>query len=86
MEGYDDNTLPVETNSGTEKYFDTTVAMNQTPPEVVEVEGIAMIKLENIYFDFDRASIKDQSKVSLEKLAKFLAENPEMKIEVNAPY
>ena len=83
-EGYDNNTLPIETNSGTEKYFETTVAMNQTPPEVVEVEGVAMIKLENIYFDFDRASIKDQSKVSLEKLAKFLEENPEMKIEVNA--
>ena len=43
-----------------------------------------MIKIENIYFAFDKAAIKPVSKMSLDKIVRVLEENPTMKIEVNA--
>lgn len=83
-EGYDENVSTLETNSATERYFDTTINLTQTAPEIVEVDGKSMIKIENIYFDYDRASIKSDSKMSLNKIVSVLEENPTMKIEVNA--
>jgi len=38
--------------------------------------------LENIYFDFDKAELKPESFPELDKLIKFLLENPELKIEI----
>lgn len=83
-EGYIENIMDVETNSATDRYFDVEVNLEQTQPEIVEVGDKTMIKIENIYFDFDRASIKSDSKISLDKIVRLLNENADMKIEVNA--
>ena len=83
-EGYDQNVLDLPTNSATQRVFKAEVALEQTPPEIVEVDGKSMIKIENIYFAFDKAVIKEDSKVSLNKIVNVLDENPTMKIEVNA--
>ncbi|MFD0965117.1 OmpA family protein [Pseudofulvibacter geojedonensis] len=83
-EGYIENIMDVETNSATDRYFDIEVNLEQTQPEIVEEGDKTMIKIENIYFDFDRATIKDDSKISLDKIVRVLEDNPDMKIEVNA--
>ena len=83
-EGYDQNILELPTNSATQRVFNADVNLEQTPPEIVEVDGKSMIKIENIYFAFDKAVIKPDSKVSLDKIVRVLEENPTMKIEVNA--
>jgi outer membrane protein OmpA-like peptidoglycan-associated protein len=83
-EGYNQNVLELPTNSATERVFKTEVSLEQTPPEIVEVDGKSMIKIENIYFAFDKAVIKEDSKVSLNKIVNVLNDNPLMKIEVNA--
>lgn len=83
-EGYNQNIIDLPTNSATERVFNVEVALEQTPPEIVEVDGKSMIKIENIYFAFDKAVIKSDSKVSLNKIVTVLNENPTMKIEVNA--
>ncbi len=83
-EGYNENKLDLPTNSATQRVFDATVYLEQTPPEIVEVDGKSMIKIENIYFAFDKAVIRPDSKVSLDKIVRVLEENPTMKIEVNA--
>jgi outer membrane protein OmpA-like peptidoglycan-associated protein len=83
-EGYDQNIIELPTNSATERVFNAAVSLEQTPPEIVEVDGKSMIKIENIYFAFDKAIIKQDSKVSLDKIVSVLEENPTMKIEVNA--
>jgi len=83
-EGYNDNTIEFPTNSATQRVFKVEVNLEQTAPEIVEVEGKTMIKIENIYFAFDKSIIKPASKVSLDKIVSVLEENPMMKIEVNA--
>lgn len=83
-EGYIENMMVIETNSATDRYFDVEVHLEQTKPEIVEQGDKTMIKIENIYFDFDRATIKTDSKISLDKIVRVLNENPDMKIQVNA--
>lgn len=83
-EGYDQHVLELPTNSATERVFNADVNLEQTPPEIVEIDGRSMIKIENIYFAFDRAIIKEESKISLNKIVKVLNDYPTMKIEVNA--
>lgn len=83
-EGFIDNVKVEETNSAVERYFNVTVEMDPVSAEIVEVDGKSMIMIENIYFDFDRATIKPESKISLNKIVKVLNDNPDMRIEVNA--
>ncbi len=85
-DGYENNTTSLETNSATQRSFDAIVYMKRPTKEavIVKVDGKTMIKIENIYFDFNKATIKPVSKISLKKIVKVLNNNPTMKIEVNA--
>jgi outer membrane protein OmpA-like peptidoglycan-associated protein len=83
-EGYNDNVINLPTNSATERVFKVEVILEQTAPEIVEVDGKSIIKIENIYFAFNKANIKPVSRMSLDKIVSVLEENPTMKIEVNA--
>lgn len=42
------------------------------------------IRLNNIYFDFDRFELKSESFTELERIEKFLNENPGLKVEISA--
>lgn len=42
------------------------------------------VKLENIYYDLDKADIRDDAKPTLDKLATLLFENPNIKIELGS--
>jgi outer membrane protein OmpA-like peptidoglycan-associated protein len=48
----------------------------------VEVGNIIILK--NIFFDFDKAIIKDESATELNRLVKLLRENPAVKIEISS--
>jgi outer membrane protein OmpA-like peptidoglycan-associated protein/tetratricopeptide (TPR) repeat protein len=43
----------------------------------------ASIVLKNIFFDFDKATLRDESKAELENLYQFMMENPEIRIEIS---
>ncbi len=49
---------------------------------LVPVEKGASITLNNIFFDFDKASLKQESFAELNRLAKFMKENPDMDVEI----
>ncbi len=44
----------------------------------------ASIVLNNIYFDFDKSELKTESGVELDRVIKFLNDNPNVKIEISA--
>ena len=46
----------------------------------VTVGAISVLK--NIFFEFDKYELQDKSKTELEKMVRFLTENPLMKIEI----
>ena len=55
-----------------------------TEPVIAEVEDELRIVIENIYFDTEKYSIKEESQISLNKIIKVLKEHPEMKLAINA--
>ncbi|RXR20683.1 hypothetical protein EQG63_01750 [Flavobacterium amnicola] len=76
-EGYLDFSLPVIAPIGSTT---TVVELDQKKAEITATN----IVIENIYFDYNKASIKKESTLSLNKIYDALTANPEMKITVNA--
>ena len=76
-DGYLNFTLPVATNIEN-KY--TNVELEQKKAEVTETN----ILIENIYFDYNKTSLKKESTLSLNKIYEVLTANPEMIISINA--
>jgi outer membrane protein OmpA-like peptidoglycan-associated protein len=76
-EGYIEYTLPVATPIGTTT---TSVELDQKKAEVTKTN----ILVENIYFDYNKATLKNESTLSLNKIYDVLVANPEMKISINA--
>lgn len=50
---------------------------------LVPVEREATVRLNNIFFDFDKYELKEESFPELNRLVKFLRENPQVKIRVS---
>ncbi|MCL9804812.1 OmpA family protein [Flavobacterium amniphilum] len=76
-EGYNAFELPVTTSPGNSF---ANVALDQKKAEVTK----EAIIIENIYFEYNKASLKKESTLSLNKIYEVLISNPEMKISVNA--
>ena len=76
-EGYEP--LTKQLTSG-DFYSDTAIELKQAKPIVTETE----IVIENIYFDFNKATIKQESTLSLNKIISVLNENASMSISIFA--
>lgn len=76
-EGYLDFELPVY---GTSDNSNVNIKLEQKKAEIIA----NTIAIENIYFDFNKASIKKESTLSLNKILEVLNTNPDMKIVINA--
>ncbi|MGI9530315.1 OmpA family protein [Lutimonas sp.] len=59
---------------------DTDLAVNHEPTKV----NLENLKINTIYFDFDKHTIRYDAKLELDKLVKVMMDYPDMKIEVNA--
>ncbi|MEO8234437.1 MAG: OmpA family protein [Flavobacterium sp.] len=76
-DGYLDFEMPIYTENDNSN---VNIQLNQAKAEIKE----NAITIENIYFDFNKASIKKESTLSLNKIFTVLNDNPEMKIIINA--
>lgn len=76
-DGYLNFELPVITANGNST---ANIELNQRKAEIKE----NTIAIENIYFDFNKATVKTESTLSLNKILEVLNENSEMKIVINA--
>lgn len=62
-------------------YREITLDITMYPVKVLEQTAI---RLNNVYFDFDKYDLKSESFVELERVIKFLNDNPNVKIEISA--
>lgn len=76
-EGYQDYNAPITAPIGNSV---ASVALEQKKAVVTATA----IVVENIYFDFNKASLKNESTLSLNKIYEVLVAHPEMKISINA--
>ncbi|MDR2511952.1 MAG: OmpA family protein [Bacteroidales bacterium] len=74
--GYKDVIYSIKVPRGNEKFVIDTIFMS--------VDQDRPIILHNIYYDFDKWDILPESKVELDKVVRFLKENPDKKIELSS--
>lgn len=64
------STLPAVRNSG----------VNHVNVEIAKIAENVAVKMQNIYYEFDKWEVTESSKIELDRLALFLAENPQIKV------
>lgn len=79
-DGYEVNTINFNAWGNGNNNYNKTITLNQTKAEIID----NAIVIENIYFDFDKATVKKESELSLNKIIEVLNAKPEMKIAINA--
>ncbi|XMO88344.1 OmpA family protein [Algibacter sp. AS12] len=83
-DGFKDATVAFFANSGRETTYKKDIELHTTEPVIAKVENEMRIVLENIYFNFNKWNVKEESFISLNKVIKVLKANPDMKLAVNA--
>ncbi|PTX63790.1 WD40 repeat protein [Kordia periserrulae] len=83
-DGFIDQEEDFESFRGDNYKHNVTIKLPQAKAEIVQEEEKLVIKIENIYFDYNKWVLKDESTLALNKIVDVLNENPEMKIEINA--
>lgn len=83
-DGFEDNTVDFIADKGSRHTYTYNLELSPTKATIVEVEDKLVIDIENIYFDFNKWTIKDESTISLSKIVDILNGNPNMNIEINA--
>jgi outer membrane protein OmpA-like peptidoglycan-associated protein len=68
-------TVKLDGASEQEKVVNRTVEMRKLEPQMVSI-------LRNLYFDFDKATFKQESYPELNKLERMMSQNPNIKVEI----
>lgn len=71
-------------NASTKGLERSTVLYVKLALPLEQAETGKVIKLENIYYDLDKADIREDASRDLNKLVQFMVDNPNAKIELNA--
>ena len=82
--GFKDGEFKFLANRNFETTYNKNLELETTKPVIAKVDDELRIVLENIYFDFAKYSIKEESTISLNKVIKVLNDNPEFRLAINA--
>ncbi|MEP3838240.1 MAG: OmpA family protein [Algibacter sp.] len=83
-DGFKDYAVQFFANRGNETIYKKDIELLTTEPVIAKVDNEMRIVLENIYFNFNKWNVKEESFISLNKVIKVLKANPDMTIAVNA--
>tara|TARA_R110002012_G_scaffold165970_3_gene328866 strand:+ start:1691 stop:3283 length:1593 start_codon:yes stop_codon:yes gene_type:complete len=83
-DGFVPNAFDFDSNKGDSRSYKKNILLETIEAEIVEVEDEEVIQIENILFEFDKSSLKEESTIALDKVYKVLMTHPEMIINLNA--
>ena len=83
-DGFVNKTFVFEAYNNANFTYYKNLELEPTKAEFVEIDNKFLIDIENIYFDFNKWAIKQESTLALNKIVDVLNANPEMRIEINA--
>ncbi|WP_308991373.1 OmpA family protein [Mariniflexile litorale] len=83
-EGFKESDLDFYADRDYNTSYTKDIELLTTEPVITKVDEELRIVIENIYFDFAKYSIKEESHVSLNKIIKVLKEYPDIKLSINA--
>ncbi len=83
-DGFKDDRFEFLANRNFNTIYNKDLELKTTKPVITEINDELRIVLENIYFDFAKYSIKEESTISLNKIIKVLNDNPDISLAINA--
>lgn len=83
-DGFKDASAAFTANRTYETSYNKDLELLTTEPVIAKVEDEMRIVIENIYFEFNKYNLKEESHISLNKIVSVLKEHPEMKLAINA--
>ncbi|ULC59370.1 OmpA family protein [Flaviramulus sp. BrNp1-15] len=83
-DGFKDASVNFVADKGVETTYNKNIELLTTEPVIAKVDDELRIVLENIYFDFNKWNVKEESFISLNKIIKVLHEHPNMTLAINA--
>lgn len=83
-DGFKDASVAFFANNEDKTTYRKDIELLTIPAVITKVENETRIVLENIYFDFNKYNVKEESFISLKKVMKVLKEHPEMKLIIKA--
>lgn len=83
-DGFKDANFEFATTRSYNTTYNKDLELLTTKPVIAKVEDELRIVLENIYFDFNKWRVKEESFISLNKIVTVLKEHPEMNLVINA--
>ena len=83
-DGFKNGSFEFLANRNFNTTYNKDLELNTTEPVIAEVDDELRIVLENIYFDFAKYSIKEESTISLNKILKVLNDKPDITLAINA--
>lgn len=83
-EGFDPQVAQLNIYNGRQEKFNKNILLSPAQPSVIEKDDRIMIVVDNIYFDYDKSSIKTESSATLNKIAAILNAHPSIKINIDA--
>ncbi len=83
-DGFVENAFDFVADKGDNRTYKKDLILKSTEAIIVKKEDKLFISVENVYFDYDKADIKRESFIALNKVLAVLKANKNMKIEINA--
>lgn len=83
-DGFKDDAFEFLANRNFNTTYNKNLELHTTEPVIAKVDDELRIVLENIYFDFGKYSIKEESTISLNKIIKVLKDKPDITLAINA--
>lgn len=83
-EGFNDKEIKFVANNGDETVYKENLSLDEKDMIIENLEDKRMIVVNNIYFDYNKATIKKESEIPLNSIVRILNENPEMNLVINA--
>lgn len=83
-DGFKDYSEIFDSYNNTETTYVKNIKLSPTEPIIAKVDNEMRIVLENIFFEFDKYNIKEESTISLNKIVNVLKDNPTIKLAINA--
>jgi outer membrane protein OmpA-like peptidoglycan-associated protein len=68
----------------TKKDIELRLDLSLKPSEFKNVRGLVMVNIKPIYFDLDKADIRDDAAIELEKVLKIMQKYPKLKIDLGS--
>ncbi|WAC03674.1 hypothetical protein N7U66_09600 [Lacinutrix neustonica] len=75
-DGFNDKTFDFIANIGEDITYTKNLELEAVTPEITEVENKRRIVVNNIYFDYNKWQVKEESLVQLNSIARILKEHP----------